>query len=81
MKGFLASDVLYERARDQILETLADKDVARGDPAETVFLPEPIDRWLDNIQVVSTLNVFASGTGSMASTASRCSARRSTRRR
>lgn len=62
-KGFLASDVLYARARDQILEILADKDVPADIP-ETVFLPEPIDRWLDNFQVASTLNVFASGTGS-----------------
>lgn len=62
-KGFLASDVLYARARGEILDILADKDVAADIP-ETVFLPEPIERWLDNFQVASILNVFASGSGS-----------------
>ena len=63
MKGFLASDVLYARARGEILEILADEDITTEIP-ESVFLPEPIDRWLDNIQVVNALNVFASGSGS-----------------
>ena len=62
MKGFLASDVLYARAREQILEVLAEEDINTEVP-ESVFLPEPIDRWLDNIQVINALNVFATGTG------------------
>lgn len=62
MKGFLASDVLYARARAQILNILADQNVSSDIP-ESVFLPEPIDQWLDNIQVVNILNAFASGTG------------------
>ncbi len=61
MKGFLASDVLYARAREQILETLAEKEVNTEVP-ESVFLPD-IDRWLDNIQVITALNAFATGTG------------------
>jgi hypothetical protein len=64
MKGFLASDVLYARAREDILEVLADQDVSTDDPVpESVFLPT-IDRWLDRIQVITALNAFASGTGS-----------------
>ncbi len=63
MKGFLASDVLYARAREEIVDTLAAEEVNTDIP-ESVFLPEPIDRWLDNIQVVNALNVFAAGDGS-----------------
>ena len=63
MKGFLASDVLYARAREQIVEIL-DEEGVNAEVPESVFLPEPIDRWLDNIQVVNALNVFAAGEGS-----------------
>jgi hypothetical protein len=62
MKGFLASDVLFARARDSINAELKSQDVSTQIP-ESVFLPDPIDRWLDNIQVVNTLNAFAQGTG------------------
>ena len=61
MKGFLASDVLYARAQDAINTELSKQDVSTTIP-DSVFLPE-IDRWLDNIQVINTLNAFASGTG------------------
>jgi hypothetical protein len=63
MKGFLASDVLYARARGEIVEIL-DEEGVNAEIPESVFLPEPIDRWLDNIQVVNALNVFAAGEGS-----------------
>lgn len=62
MKGFLASDVLYERARTEIVDTLSDEGITAEIPP-SVFLPEPIDRWLDNIQLINTLNAFATGTG------------------
>jgi hypothetical protein len=60
MKGFLASDVLYSRAQTRINGILSDEDVQPPIP-DSVFLPE-IDRWLDRIQVITTLNAFASGT-------------------
>jgi hypothetical protein len=61
MKGFLASDVLYARAQARINETLTSEDVTTQIP-DSVFLTE-IDRWLDNIQVITTLNAFAAGDG------------------
>jgi hypothetical protein len=62
MKAFLASDVLFARAQGAINSELKDQDVGTQIPA-SVFLPDPIDRWLDTNQVASTLNAFASGTG------------------
>jgi hypothetical protein len=62
MKGFLASDVLYARAADTINTELSNQDVSTQIP-ESVFLADPIDRWLDSNQVASTFNAFASGTG------------------
>jgi hypothetical protein len=62
MKGFLASDVLYERASAQIADTLAEQDVSAEIPP-SVFLPEPSDPWLDTNQLATTLNAFATGTG------------------
>jgi hypothetical protein len=60
MKGFLASDVLYARARAQIVDALTDEDVSTEIP-ESVFLPDPIDRWLDRNVLITTLNAFVSG--------------------
>jgi hypothetical protein len=60
MKGFLASDVLYARARDKILGILADQSISADIP-ESVFLPD-VESWLDNIQIANKLNAFASGT-------------------
>ena len=72
MKGFLASDVLFERARGQINETLTQGRGRLQPRFPTSAVPaRPIDRWLDNIQVVTTLNAFASGRLA-ASTAWRC---------
>jgi hypothetical protein len=60
MKGFLASDVLYARAAGQVNGILADQNVSPPIP-ESIFLPN-IELWLDNLQVASKLNAFASGT-------------------
>lgn len=64
MKAFLASDVLYERARIDINQTLQDEGIdksARPSP----FLPEPVDRWLDDLSLTSTLSAFATETGTV----------------
>jgi hypothetical protein len=62
MKGFLASDVLYERASAQIADILAEQEVSAEIPP-SVFLPEPSDPWLDTNQLATTLNAFATGSG------------------
>ena len=62
MKGFLASDVLYDRAQAKIVGALSDQEVNAEVPP-SVFLPEPIDQWLDTQLLATTLNAFATGTG------------------
>jgi hypothetical protein len=62
MKGFLASDVLYARAQTDIEGVLADQGVSSSIPPSP-FLPVPIDRWIDRLQLYNTINAFASGTG------------------
>jgi hypothetical protein len=61
MKGFLASDVLYARGRARVLEVLEEEGVSAEIP-ETVFLTD-FEKWLDRIQVITALNVFAAGGG------------------
>jgi hypothetical protein len=62
MRSFLASDVLYARARDQIVAVLADEGINEKVP-ESVFLPEPVDRWLDHLQLTTVLSTFAGDAG------------------
>ncbi len=62
MRAFLASDVLYARARDQIVAVLADEQINEKIP-ESVFLPEPVDRWLDHLQLTTVLSTFAGDAG------------------
>lgn len=62
MRAFLASDVLYERARADITEVLSEQEVDGTVPASQ-FLPEPVDRWLDDLQLTSVLSTFAADTG------------------
>jgi hypothetical protein len=61
MRAFLASDVLFERARLDIAEVLDSEGVA-GKVDPSVFLPEPVDRWLDDLQLATVLSVFAGDT-------------------
>lgn len=62
MRAFLASDVLFERARAEIAEVLAEQGIEETvEPSQ--FLPEPMDIWLDDLQLTSVLNSFASDTG------------------
>ena|SRR5215210_602613 len=54
MQYFLASDVLYDRARAQIDAVLQDQGIDETAP-ESTFLPEPITDWLDPLKVSEKL--------------------------
>jgi hypothetical protein len=58
MKYFLASDVLYERARGQINAELQDQGISEEVP-ESVFLAD--QRWLDPLEVSSALALVSGG--------------------
>lgn len=62
MRAFLASDVLYDRARADILEVLSEQEVD-GTVPPSPFLPEPVDRWLDDLQLAAVFGSFAPETG------------------
>jgi hypothetical protein len=51
MRHFLASDVLYERARAEIQRVLEEEEITTEEVPESVFLPEPVDRWLDSTEI------------------------------
>lgn len=55
MRTLLASDVLYARAKSEIESVLSEQDLA-GKVAASVFLPEPIEPWLDRLEVISLIN-------------------------
>lgn len=67
MRSFLASDVLYGRAQGDIATTLSDQGVP-GEVPDSVFLPEPVDRWIDPPQLTTVLNAFATGAGAIQGT-------------
>jgi hypothetical protein len=54
MQYFLASDVLYKQAQDQIDTELSDQGIDEEAPA-SVFMTDPT-RWLDSLQVASALS-------------------------
>jgi hypothetical protein len=54
MRYFLASDVLYARARDEINGVLKDEGISEKIP-ESVFLPEPSTDWLDPLNISGDL--------------------------
>ncbi len=62
MRAFLASDVLYARAKSGVETGLANQDVS-GKVPDSVFLPEPVDRWLDDLQLTTILSTFAGDAG------------------
>jgi hypothetical protein len=64
MRAFLASDVLYGRSQSDIEEVLKDQDVS-GKVPDSVFLPEPVDRWLDHLQLSTVLSSFAGASGAV----------------
>lgn len=57
MRYFLASDVLYKQAQDQIDTELSDQGIDAKAPA-SVFMTDP-SRWLDPLQVASALSVIS----------------------
>ena len=61
MRQFLASDVLYARAKAGIEEAVAAEDLP-GEVPESVFLTET-DRWLDRLQLAVALSQVAGSTG------------------
>lgn len=62
MRQFLASDVLYSRARTEIVATLSEEDLD-GDVPISNFLPEPIELWLDRLEIDRLLSQVAGETG------------------
>ncbi len=62
MRQFLASDVLYSRAREEIESVLADEQL-EGEVPESTFLPEPIELWLDRLEIARLLAQVAGETG------------------
>jgi hypothetical protein len=64
MQAFLASDVLFDRARAEIEGVLAEEEIGERIPPSR-FLPEPVERWLDSGEVTLTLNTFAAETGNV----------------
>jgi hypothetical protein len=57
MQYFLASDVLYKQAQDQIDTELADQGIDEEAPA-SVFMTDPT-RWLDPLQVATALSIVS----------------------
>lgn len=62
MRQFLASDVLYARAQAEIAEVLADEELP-GEAPSSSFLPEPIELWLDDLEISTLLAQVAGETG------------------
>ena len=61
MRQFLASDVLYARARTEIESALAEEDLP-GEVPSSVFLPS-VDPWLDELALTGVLTQVAGATG------------------
>ncbi|HEX2128726.1 MAG TPA: hypothetical protein VHF58_05870 [Solirubrobacterales bacterium] len=58
MRTLLATDVLYAQAQAEIDSVLQEEGIdARLE--SSVFLPEPVESWLNDFQLTSTLNAFA----------------------
>lgn len=62
MRQFLASDVLYARAQEEIIEVLEAEELS-GEVPSSNFLPEPIEPWLDDLEISRLLAQVAGETG------------------
>ena len=62
MRQFLASDVLYARAQEKITDVLAEEELG-GEVPSSNFLPEPIELWLDDLEIDALLSQVAGETG------------------
>lgn len=67
MRTLLASDVLYKRARDSIVQILSDQGIG-GDVPQSQFLPDPIERWIVSSQLTTALSSFANDAGTTTGT-------------
>lgn len=64
MRSLLASDVLYARAKADLEATLAAEDYTPEEPVpDSVFLPEPVDLWIDDLALGGVLAQVAESTG------------------
>lgn len=64
MRYFLASDVLYQRSREEIDTTLDEEEVPVAEDErlpDASFLPDPIEDWLSPTALGSTLSGISSG--------------------
>ena len=66
MREFLASDVLYARAAEEIRAVL-DEEGLEGEVPTSTFLPEPPDTWLDDLEIARLLAQVAGETGAAGS--------------
>jgi len=66
MRQFLASDVLYARAKAEIERVLAEEELSGEVPA-SVFMTDS-DRWLDRLQISVALSQVAGATGTAGTT-------------
>lgn len=62
MRHFLASDVLYARAKAEIEKVLEEEDLPGEVPASN-FLPVPNEFWLDDLEISTLLAQVAGETG------------------
>lgn len=62
MRVLLAGDVLYARAAAQINEVFAEQEI-NAEVADSIFVPEPVNRWLDEDEVNLILSAFADSAG------------------
>jgi hypothetical protein len=62
MRQFLASDVLYARAQEEIVRVLEEEEL-EGEAPSSNFLPEPIELWLDDLEISTLLAQVAGETG------------------
>ncbi len=62
MRQFLASDVLYARAQEEITQVLEEQEL-QGEVPSSNFLPEPIEPWLDDLEIARLLAQVAGETG------------------
>jgi hypothetical protein len=63
MREFLASDVLFARSRADINAVLAEQGAGDTLIDESVFLGEPVEQWLDQLQLTTILSTFAGDAG------------------
>jgi hypothetical protein len=65
MRQFLASDVLYARAQSEIERVIDEQDLT-GKVPPSQFLPEPIEPWLDDLELAAMIARVAGETGDAA---------------